>query len=229
MIHAGGVVNAARLLPQAPRAAGSVASVFGLHFSPPEQKQAVVQLNGITAPAFASTDTQINFQVPRELAGLAQATATVTVGVATSSPVTVPLASSAPGLFSTSGSGSGQGSILVSTLGVLAAPTGAFPGSRPVNRGELISIYATGLGAVANPPPTGVAGSGSPLSATEAAPTVFIGGVKAAVPFSGLAPGYAGFYQVNAIVQPGTPTGNPVPVVLTILESTSNTVTLAVQ
>jgi len=229
VIHAGGVVNAASLLPQAPLAAGSVASVFGLHFSPTGQERAVVRLNGIAAPVFASTDTQINFQVPWEMAGLAQATVTVTVGVATSSPVTVPLASSAPGLFSTSGSGSGQGSILVGTLGVLAAPTGAFPGSRPVNRGELVSIYATGLGAVTNPPPTGVAGSGSPLSATLAAPAVFIGGVQAAVPFSGLAPGYAGLYQVNAIVPPGTPTGNPVSVVLTIGESTSNTVTLAVQ
>ena len=60
-------------------------------------------------------------------------------------------------------------------------------------------------------------------------PTVTIGGVPASVSFSGLAPGYFGLYQVNAQVPANAPTGNAVPVVLTIGGVSSNTVTIAVQ
>jgi uncharacterized protein (TIGR03437 family) len=49
------------------------------------------------------------------------------------------------------------------------------------------------------------------------------------VSFSGLAPGFAGLYQVNAIMPEGSPAGSAVPVVLSIGGVTSNTVTIAVQ
>jgi uncharacterized protein (TIGR03437 family) len=113
-------------------------------------------------------------------------------------------------------------------LGVLAAPVGAFPGSRPVKRGEFLEIYATGLGQVSRiqgdgqpkPPNTGLA-----FSVT---PEVTIGGVAAPVSFSGLTPNGVGLYQVNVQAPAGAPLGDAVPVVVTIGGVSSNAVTVAV-
>ena len=58
---------------------------------------------------------------------------------------------------------------------------------------------------------------------------VTIGGVPAQVDFSGLAPGFAGLYQVNAVVPAGVTPGNDVPVVLSVAGQTSPPVTMAVQ
>ena len=49
------------------------------------------------------------------------------------------------------------------------------------------------------------------------------------VTYSGLAPGFAGLYQVNAQVPAGAPTGGTVAVAITIGGSTSNAVTIAVK
>jgi uncharacterized protein (TIGR03437 family) len=96
-------------------------------------------------------------------------------------------------------------------------------------RGAYISIYCTGLGAVTNQPATGAASPTSPLALTVVQPSVTVGGVAAVVSYSGLAPTLVGLYQVNAVIGSGASTGNAVPVVITIGNVTSNTVTIAVQ
>ncbi len=223
-INPGGTVNGASFAAGAAVSPGSIVSAFGTNLAPGD---ITVRLNSIAAPVFAATATQVNFQVPVELAGQSQASLTVTVGGVTSSPVTVSLAAVAPGLFSANTAG--QGAILIANTAFVAAPEGVFPGSRPVSRGGFISIFATGLGPVTNQPATGVAASGNPLSLTTTTPTVTVGGVPATVSFSGLSPGFFGLYQVNVEVPANAPTGSAVPVVLTIGGATSNTVTLAVQ
>jgi uncharacterized protein (TIGR03437 family) len=69
----------------------------------------------------------------------------------------------------------------------------------------------------------------SPLSRTQTQPTVTIGGVTAVVQFSGLAPGFAGLYQVNVQIPQGVPTGDAVPILVTIGGVPSNPATIAVQ
>ena len=59
--------------------------------------------------------------------------------------------------------------------------------------------------------------------------TATIGGVDASVSFAGLAPGFVGLYQVNAMVPGGVVAGPAVPVVITQDGIASNTVTIAVQ
>jgi uncharacterized protein (TIGR03437 family) len=49
------------------------------------------------------------------------------------------------------------------------------------------------------------------------------------VSFSGLSPGFAGLYQVDAEVPANAPTGASVPVQITIGGSSSNTAQIAVQ
>ena len=61
-----------------------------------------------------------------------------------------------PGIYATNGSGTGQGAVQIANTTFFAAPPGMFPGSRPVQPGEYISIYATGLGAVTNQPASGL-------------------------------------------------------------------------
>jgi uncharacterized protein (TIGR03437 family) len=73
--------------------------------------------------------------------------------------------------------------------------------------GAVISIYATGLGAVNPPVPTGVVAPLSPLSWTPAMPGVSIGGRPAVVQFSGLAPLQVALYQINAVVPDGLTPG----------------------
>lgn len=87
----------------------------------------------------------------------------------------------------------------------------------------------TSLGAVTNQRRTGSLTPSSPSPMTTTTPTVTIGGAPATVMFSGLAPGFAGGNQVNALVPPGLSKGPAVPIVIAIVAHTSNTVTIAVQ
>ena len=224
-------------------APGSIASVFGVRLAASVQSANVLPLstaltgvsvavNGIAAPLFFVSPTQINFQVPWEVSTQTQAWVAVTVNGVTSASESAKAAGSAPGLFAVNSAGTGQGAILIAATGEVAAPSGSIQGrsARPASRVEFITIYCTGLGPVTNQPANGVPALSEPsLSATLAKPAVTIGGVQATVVFSGLAPGFVGLYQVNVLVPAEAPTGNAVPVALTIGGVTSNTVTVAVQ
>lgn len=190
-----------------------------------------VLINGVAAPLFFVSPSQINFQFPWEALGQAQMTITVTASGLTSPPQTVAMTPLAPAIFSINQQGKGQGAILISASGEMAAPAGSVPGraARPARRGEYISIYCTGLGAVSNPPANGAAAAASLLSSTTTPATVTIGGQPARVDFAGLAPGFVGLYQVNAEVPTNAAAGDAVPVVISIGGASSNTVTIAVQ
>jgi uncharacterized protein (TIGR03437 family) len=62
-----------------------------------------------------------------------------------------------------------------------------------------------------------------------ASPTLTVGGVPAKVSLSALAPGFVALYEVDFLIPDAVPTGDAVPIVLTIGGITSNTATIAVQ
>ena len=236
----GGTVNGASFSQQ-PLTAGSIGSTFGTGLSssilladslplPTSLGGVSLQVNGVAAPLFFVSPGQINFMLPWEVLGLTEAPLTVTSGSVESGSQTLSLAPFNPGIFAINSTGTGQGAVLVAATGVLAAPSGSVSGraAQPVDPGEFISIFCTGLGAVTNPPATGVAAAADPLSATIAAVSVTIGGIPATVSFSGLTPGFVGLYQVNVRVPDDAPTGDAVEVVLTIGGINSNAVTIAV-
>jgi uncharacterized protein (TIGR03437 family) len=99
--------------------------------------------------------------------------------------------------------------------------------ANPVKRGQLVQLYLNGLGPVNNGPASGELASATTLATTKVTPTVTIGGQQATVQFSGLAPGFSGLYQVNAIVPAGISAGT-VPISLTINGATTKASTLPV-
>jgi len=238
-VNAGGMVNGATFGAQAP-AAGSIVSLFGTNLAlsaasaqtaplPTTLAGASVQLNGIAAPLFYVSPTQMNLQIPWQLAGQTQASVVVSVSGVATAPQTVNLSAYGPGIFTVNQTGSGQGAVLIAGTAAVAAPTGVVPGARPANRGEYISIYCTGLGPVNNTPASGAKAPTSPLSSTSTLPTVTVGGLSAVVTFSGLAPSFVGLYQVNAQVPDTAVPGDAVPVTLSIGGAVSDTVTIAVR
>jgi uncharacterized protein (TIGR03437 family) len=188
-----------------------------------------VTVGNTNAPLYYVSPGQINFQVPYfNITGPSATNLTINEGTF-SATVTVTVTPYAPGLYTTNSQGTGQAAAIVAGTASIVAPSGAFPGSRPAQKGEFVSLYCTGLGAVTNRPPLGGSSPSGPLASTTATPTVTVGDVNATVSFSGLAPGYVGLYQVNVRIPDTAPSGDAVPVILSIGGVTANTVTIAVQ
>jgi uncharacterized protein (TIGR03437 family) len=187
-------------------------------------------LSGQILPLFFVSPTQINFQLPFfSLTGPATFPLTITNGQL-SSTINVTLTLYSPSLFTTNSQGTGQASALINGTATIVAPTGMFPGSRPAAKNEFIQLYCTGLGDVTNRPNLGAPAPDSPrLASTVVQPTVTIGTVPVTPVFSGLSPGFVGLYQVNLQIPSNAPSGDAVPVVLTIAGVTSNTATIAIQ
>jgi uncharacterized protein (TIGR03437 family) len=230
-VNANGVVNGASF--SAPVAPGSIASVFGTFLIANPTSSAVLPmpttLSGLSlqfgtaslAPLFFASSTQINAQIPWELAGQAQITVFVSQNGQTSATRTVPLAMYAPGIFVVD-SQTAEGAILDASYHLVGPANPSTPGAD-------VQIYCTGLGPVTSQPATGAPALADPLSWTTITPTVTIGDAPAGVLFSGLAPGYVGLYQVNAQVTATSATGPAVPLTISVGGVTSNVVYLAIQ
>jgi type VI secretion system secreted protein VgrG len=232
----GGIVNAASWSGTV--AAGSIAAVFGNNLGSSLATSTgypllttlgggSIQVGTLNAPLFMTSCSQANLQIPWETASQTQVPVTATVGGQVSGRQFASVVAFSPGIFSLNMLGTGQGAVEIPPTSQIAAPTG--PLGRPVMRGEYIAIYCTGLGPVSNQPTTGAPALAVPLSWTSVSPTLTVGGVAAQVTFSGLVPGLAGLYQVNAVVPAGAPSGSSVNLILTIQGIMSNTVTIAVQ
>lgn len=227
---AAGVVNAASELA-GPLAPGGILTIYGANLavatgSPGGQSfgfGAQVSINSVSVPLLYVSPSQINAQIPPALAGVKQATLNITRNGKAATPISIQLADYSPALFAMGFGGSGQGAVLIDAPAYqtfLAAPVEQYPGSRPARRGESVWLYGTGLG-----PLTGEFAA----THTVATPVVTFGGALATVTFSGLANGLLGVNQVSVTVPQNAPTGDAVPVVLTIGGVASNTVTIALQ
>jgi uncharacterized protein (TIGR03437 family) len=234
-INANGVVNAAHL-QAAGLAPGGLITIFGtnlaastrtpppLPYLPDELGGTVVKI-GTSSRARLSfvSPSQINAQVPPELT---DATAAVKVSVAglDSDPVTLPVRSFDPGLFTFSGDPGGAAAALRSS------DYSAVNASSPAQRGSVILLFGTGFGPVNPSVTSGQPGaSKEPLNQTVEIPLVLIGGKPARVLFSGLAPGLVGVFQVNVEVPADAATGDSVSVVVGIGGRGTNMATLPVR
>jgi uncharacterized protein (TIGR03437 family) len=241
-VNRNGTVNAASYRQYAPLAPGALVSVFGSNLGTSTEHAATTplptsladvraQLGGKVMPLVHAQSGQVNAQVPTDLAPGTTASLVVTVRGVAAAPDQITVADAQPGIFSTDGSGTGQGAVQISNTAIFAAPGGSVPGSqaRPVDRGDYITIYCTGLGATDPPVATGMAAPGSPPATVKTAVTVSIGGIPVPAAFAGLSPGFVGLYQVNIQVPSGVQPGDAVPLIITQAGVSSNTVTVAVR
>jgi uncharacterized protein (TIGR03437 family) len=224
-------VNGATFVRGGPIAPGAIVTVFGGNLSTGTASAAQVPLptslagtsvmfNGVAAPLFYVSPSQINAQAPFDL-GFGTVRVQVVRGAATSSVTNSTVAQYSPGIFIVNPTTS-EGAILHASTNRLIS------NSNPATVGEYISLYVTGLGAVKVPVVSGtVSPSTPPLAETSLYPVVMIGGQSATVTYSGLAPGFIGLYQINAIVPPGVANGLQ-NVQVTIGGYTSNTAAMAV-
>jgi uncharacterized protein (TIGR03437 family) len=164
---------------------------------------------------------QLNIEIPYEVTANSSIALRV-INNGESAFYSIDVSAAAPAIFATNSQGTGQGAILNTSYQLVDGSNPATPGS------TYLQIYCMGLGAVSNQPADGAAAPASPLARTSATSSVTIGGVQTTPIFSGLAPGYAGLYQVNVQVPASVAAGSAVPVSLTIAGVTSNTVTIAV-
>jgi len=142
----------------------------------------------------------------------------VTNNGTTSATISVPVLAAQPGIINYTTAGGNFGVILHANFQLADSAHPAVPG-------ETVLIYCTGLGAVSSPPADGAAANGQ---STVVMAKVTMDSVNAAVSFSGLAPGFVGLYQVNAVVPSGLASGNQ-PVVITLGGSSSNSALLPIQ
>jgi uncharacterized protein (TIGR03437 family) len=191
-------------------ASGAAASVPPL---PPSLAGATLLINGVAAPLFFASASQINFQVPFGLTG---PVAELRIRNATGEVVMhVPRGAAAPGIYQSGGIGSilhGNGALVTE--------------SSPARTGEELVLFATGLGVVDQPVASGAPAPFSPIARTPAPPIVRVGGTSAEARFSGLSPGFVGLYQVNFVVPSGV-SGTPT-VTLEMSGITSNVVRITV-
>jgi uncharacterized protein (TIGR03437 family) len=199
-----GVVSAANFAPAGnPIAPGEFIALYGTGFAksaqsaaapyPPTLNGVTVLIDNKTAPLYYVGPGEIDCLVPYATQG-PTATIVVQSGSASSNTVTVPVAPTAPGVFSVDQSGGGFGAILHADYSLVTS-------GKPAVAGETVLIYLTGMGAVSPPVLDGTAGKPSPsTSNTDLAMSqilVLVGGAQARVTYSGLAPGYSGLYRLN--------------------------------
>jgi uncharacterized protein (TIGR03437 family) len=140
-----------------------------------------------------------------------------------SQSVTLPVASAAPAFFTLNQSGNGQVA-MINQDGSINRP------GHPAPKGSVVTVYGTGEGITAPASSDGqVNSSVYPKPVLPASVTV--GGQRAVLAYLGAAPGFvAGVLQVNVTVPANAPSGNAVPIVLTIgTNSSPAAATMAVQ
>jgi uncharacterized protein (TIGR03437 family) len=141
------VVNAATFEPT-PLVAGSLGTVMGSHLA---GKNVAVTFDGNPATLLYTSETQINLQVPAQVAGKTSASLVVTVDGVSSTPVTVVIAPAWPSVFANGvlnqdnsvnsrSAGAAPGSIL--QIFATGIPSGAVVSARIGGHDDLIPVYA---------------------------------------------------------------------------------------
>ena len=190
----------------------------------------------LEAPYFYCSRQQLNVQVPSRLAG-PKAQVEVMLNSSSSNLLIVDVADADPGIFEISLGDDGlMGAVLHNAEGYegqLVTP------SNPAFPGEVLTVYATGLGTVEckleggepfPPPADGQPAPQPPILCTTVLPvTAELEGESLQVLFAGLAPGYVGLYQMNVRVPEETGRTLTQPMLIRVGGAVSKTVMLSLR
>jgi uncharacterized protein (TIGR03437 family) len=233
-----GVVNGASFAT-GPVSPGEIVTIFGFNFGPPTLTtlrlnefgqvatvlaETRVLFDWIPAPLIYVSASQIAAIVPYAVGGQVSTRVQVEYKGERTEAVTLQVSPSAPGLFTLDSSGKGQGAFLNQDYSVNSQ-------SNPAQKNTWVLLYGTGEGMTDPQVADGVLASAQLLPKPQLPVSVTIGGTPAEVAYAGSAPGnVVGLLQINVKVPPGAPSGNAVPVVVTIGGASSQAgVTLAIR
>lgn len=182
-----------------------------------------VTFNGVAAPILYTSAGIVAAIVPYAVNGSQTASVAVNYQGKVTATTTLPVAASAPGIFTADSSGSGQAAAFNQDFTLNSA-------SNPASVGSVVILYGTGEGQTS---PAGT--DGKVNAATGRPPTplqnvsVTINGVPAVIDYAGGVPtSVAGLFQMNVEIPTGVPAGTQIPVVVTIGGVASQTVYIAV-
>jgi uncharacterized protein (TIGR03437 family) len=169
-----------------------------------------VTLNGTPAYVNYVSPTQVNIQVPDNIAvGTVQVV--VNFQGQTSAPGTLAINATEPGLLAPAsfkvGSKQYVAAVHAATNGFVSSGNIPNVPAAPAKSGETLIFYGTGFGPLANSiPVAGQIASGQTSLANSF--QMLIGNIPATVLYSGLAPGLVGVYQFNVVVPTGVSNGD---------------------
>ncbi len=183
-----------------------------------------VTIGGLSAPILYVSLNQVTVQVPYEVGVGAGQQVVVDYGGNVPASTIVTIAATAPGIFSTDGTGLGEAAAI--NTGVTSGLVTLNSTTNPANIGDTVSLFLTGEGNYNPAPLLGATNTGliipvgyTPLPQLSPLPTVNIGGVNASagVSYAGPVPGsILGVLQINVVVPLGSATGQAVPVTVSI-------------
>jgi trimeric autotransporter adhesin len=211
----GSVLNGASEL-SGPVSPGEVVDINGTAIGSDSTQ---VLFDGTPATLISTQTNQLRAIVPYEVAGQTTTQLQIAVNGKNTNTLPVAVANTAPGIFTLDGSGKGPGGILNGDFSAQPADFSSVNSSaNPAARGSLVTVLATGEGQT-NPP--GVDGQ---VPAMPIAPvSVQIGGNDAPVMSAGggsifvQSGGYTlTVFQVVAQVPSSAPTGDAIPIVVTV-------------
>ena len=222
------VVNAASFA-SGPIAPGEIISIFGAGLGPETPALGVVDsetgrlptalegvsvlLDGEPSPLLYVRETQINAQVPYEIAGRSSVQLAVSYGSIDSPRATLAVSPARPALFLIPGS---RSAIVLNEDGRLNSA------SQPARLGESVTLFGTGQGETSPPSGTGQMAPVMSAHRIEEA-SVMVGGSAAEVVSAGLAPGFAGVFLIQVRIPDTATTGEETPVSVTIQGESSPT------
>jgi uncharacterized protein (TIGR03437 family) len=221
IISDSGPVNAAGLELYQPLAPGTQMAVSGSRLADAPQSAlglplatslgaSSVSLGGRLLPLFAVGDAQVTALAPFDIPRNTELSMIARRGAALSVPAVVTIAPTAAGVYSDP-----QGA-----AAVLDAQGRVVNSANPAQRGSTVAVFASGLGAVDREVAPGAAApAAEPFARTVEPVEITVGGARALVLYSGLAPGLAGVYQVNLLLPTDAPTGDAVVLALRVGES----------
>ena len=234
-ISPSGIVNPSTYVSE-PFAPGEVIAAFGTLFAsagtaatnpgPPPLQMTLggtqVLVNGVPAPLYYVSPTQINFQVPYSYTAGQTATVQVVSGGVPGNMRPITIASNSPRMLELS-----SGYLLAFNLtdGSLPLPS-SMPlppyAAHPAKPGDILEMFAVGFGQTSPPAVEGQPATASPLEYAATTTVSFGGGPFAPPPvagnvlFTGLSPTGVGLYQINVTVPPNAPLGSSIPVNVTV-------------
>jgi uncharacterized protein (TIGR03437 family) len=216
-----GIFNGASYAPFTnPVAPGELVTLFGTNLSTSTQTASFplpftlggtkVTVNGRPAPLSFVSASQVNIQIPYATSE-AYATVQVITNGKPSNGITLYTNLSAPGVFTLT-SNDGTFPPGVGPAAALHADYSLVTADNPAKAGETLQLFVTGLGSVTPAVADGVPAPSNPLSFVDDFVSVDIldqnlVDSQANVSFAGLAPGFAGLYQINFEVPSGVASG----------------------